>query len=234
MALFLMVGGPLMFKIQGELYHQIGPLEPDSSSTHLYSQLYILDPDDALQRCMGNNHCTAVETVTLLQRLILDCNPFVQVYCQAKDLADNSMLPDYYLKLDLLHASDQRQYNRPSSCTELAAIVPGDVDSFINSRQIVIRRRGGALMHITEVHPAYVPLHFPLLAPTGQMGWHPKMQYTFLDSHKNQTRKKLTFCDFLKHHLHICPAEIESVNYFKAGLLFQEYLVDMWAAAEHA
>ena len=226
--------GPPTFKIQGELYHQIGPLEPDSSSTPLYSQLYILDPDDALQRRMGNNRCTAVETMTLLQQIILDCNPFVRVYCQAKDLADKSMLPNYYLKLDLLRASDQRRYNRPSGCTELAAIIPGDVDSFINSRQIVIRRRGGALMRITEVHPAYVPLHFPLLAPTGQMGWHPEMQYTFLDSHKKRTRKKLTFCDFLKHRLHVRPTEIESDHYFKAGLLYQEYLVDMWAAAEHA
>ena len=41
--------GPMTFKIQGEMYHQIGPFEPDCSGAHLYNQLYILDPNEALQ-----------------------------------------------------------------------------------------------------------------------------------------------------------------------------------------
>jgi hypothetical protein len=42
------------------------------------------------------------------------------------------------------------------------------------------------------------------------------------------------YCDFLKHCLHICPWAIESDHYFRAGFLFQEYVVDSWAAAKHS
>ena len=44
----------------------------------------------------------------------------------------------------------------------------------------------------------------------------------------------MSYCAFLKHHLHICPFAIESDHYFHAGFLLQEYIVDSWAAAEHS
>jgi hypothetical protein len=34
-------------------------------------------------------------------------------------------------------------------------------------------------MHISEIHPSYVMLHFPLLIPTGQSGWHTELQCAF-------------------------------------------------------
>ena len=38
----------------------------------------------------------------------------------------------------------------------------------------------------------------------------------------------------MKHQLHICPFNVESDHYFHAGFLFQEYIVDSWAASEHS
>lgn len=195
--------GPPTFKIQGELYHQIGPLEPQQPSDYLYSQLYILDPDKALSQQVDNNHSVSVATMTLLQDLLLDCNPFTCIYSQVKALTDSASILEYYLRLDFIWASDHCWYNRPSVANELAAIIPGDVELFINLRQIIVCKKGGPLMCITKVNPAYIPLHFPLLTPTGQLRWHPGLQYTFQSVHKNCSQKTLTFCDFLKHHLHI-------------------------------
>ena len=50
----------------------------------------------------------------------------------------------------------------------------------------------------------------------------------------NLKREFITYYDFLKHRLHIRPYHIESDHYFHAGSLFQEYIVDSWAAAEHS
>ena len=228
--------GPPTYKIQGEIYHQIGPLWPEETHAPLYSQLYIYDPAEALDHRNANNPRTRADTMAFLQRLMMDCNPFVTVYEQAADLTRSNHLPDYCLKLDFLRASDSRRYNLPTARHELAAIIPGDVDACINARNIIIRERGGPLMRITEVHPSYVALHFPLLAPTGQSGWHPELRFTFPDAHPRgpRTREFMSFCDFLKHRLHIRPSDVESDHYFRSGFLLQEYIVDSWAAAEHS
>jgi hypothetical protein len=41
-----------------------------------------------------------------------------------------------------------------------------------NSRDIKVRARGGGLWRISDAHYAYDPLHFVLLHPHGEPGWH--------------------------------------------------------------
>jgi hypothetical protein len=224
---------PPTYKIQGELYHQISLLRPEEGHAPLYSQLYIYDPSDALLHRQNNNVQTCECTMAFLQCCLLNCNPFVTVYVQADALSLSNPMPNYRLRLDFLDASDHRRYNLPSTHHELAAIIPGDIDTCVDSRSIFVRERGGPLLRISEIHPLYVALHFPLLAPTGQSGWHTELPYAFTTS-TNPKQKFVTYCDFLKHCLHICPWATESNHYFHAGFLFQEYVVDSWAAAEHS
>ena len=47
-------GGPFVFRIQGHLYHRIGSLLPQPKSSPVYAQLYIYDPQEALEFCMNN------------------------------------------------------------------------------------------------------------------------------------------------------------------------------------
>lgn len=218
------------------MYHHIGPLFPEGERAPLYSQLYIYDPADALQHRKNNNPQTRSSTMTAIQHVIMECNPLVQVYLHAAALARASSLPEYRLKLDFLRATDRRRYNLPSTQYELAAIIPGDVETLTNPRDVIVRARGGALMRISELHPSYIALHFPLLAPTGQESWTTDWRYRFLPHHHvgPRTRLFMTFCDFLKHRLHIRPCEFESNHYYLAGPLLQEFIVDMWAASEHS
>jgi hypothetical protein len=109
----------------------------------------------------------------------MNCNPFVTVYAQADALMCSNPMPDYRSRLDFLEASDRRRYNLPTTHSELAAIIPGDIENCIGSRNVIIHERGGPLLRISEIHPSYVALHFPLLAPTGQSGWRRELRYTF-------------------------------------------------------
>lgn len=104
-----------MYKIQGELYHQIGPLRPEDGQALLYSQLYIYDATEALEHHQNNNPQTSPITMDFLQQLLLICNPFMTVYEQAVSLSSSHSLHNYRLQLNFLKATDQRHYNLPNN-----------------------------------------------------------------------------------------------------------------------
>jgi hypothetical protein len=43
--------GPPLYKIQGEIHHQLGPIQPEDVHWPVFSQLYIYDHAEALQYC---------------------------------------------------------------------------------------------------------------------------------------------------------------------------------------
>ena len=137
--------GPPCYKIQGELYHQLGPLSPEDGHEPCYSQLYIWDNAEALEYCRQKNPENNQETMASLQDMFLRCNPFISVYEQARHIIEHMHAPSYSLCLDFLRACDERRYNVPRAQNELATIIPGDVDTCINSKQIIVRSKGGPL-----------------------------------------------------------------------------------------
>jgi hypothetical protein len=66
---------------------------------------------------------------------------------------------------------DQWCYNAPV-VDEIAAIIPGNGTDADNTHDIILHRVGGPLQRISESHPAYTPLHYILLFPYGECGWH--------------------------------------------------------------
>jgi hypothetical protein len=78
---------------------------------------------------------------------------------------------DLPLRIHVTIQQDQRRYNAPV-VDEIAAIIPGDGINADNSRDIILHQVGGALQRIYETHPAYTPLHYVLLFPYGECGWH--------------------------------------------------------------
>ncbi|KAJ3831950.1 hypothetical protein F5878DRAFT_729527 [Lentinula raphanica] len=66
--------GPPVFRIHGELKHWFGSLLPKEGSAPAYAQLYILDPQSALQYRMQRNGNLKRETMEALQTLIRAVN----------------------------------------------------------------------------------------------------------------------------------------------------------------
>ena len=98
--------GPPCYKIQGDLYHCLGPVLPGEDQIPSYSQLYIWDNAEALDFCHQRNPDTNRETMASLQDLMVRCNPFVNVYRQVHDIIQSSSMPNYSMCLDFLHATD--------------------------------------------------------------------------------------------------------------------------------
>ena len=65
---------------------------------------------------------------------------------------------------------DRRRYKAPAAA-EVTAIMPGDGSDGEHVRDIIVRVQGGGCRRISDMNPAYMPLHFPLLFPQGQLGW---------------------------------------------------------------
>ena len=106
-------------------------------------------------------------------------------------------------------------------------------------------------MQIDQRHPLYTSLHYVLLFPTGQLGWHPHIEYKAGEvvpdvgelegnaEEKNEgqvqpskKRKFITQTEYFCYHLHPCLGE--SLHIFMAGKLFQESIDDAWALCEQA
>ena len=69
--------------------------------------------------------------------------------------------------------TDPRRYNIPRA-TEVAVIMVGDGQEIEpTERDIVLQLCEGGLQRIPEIHPAYAPLHYVLMFPRGEDGWHP-------------------------------------------------------------
>ena len=74
---------------------------------------------------------------------------------------------------------ERRRYNAPdASIREIAVILQSDRDEVRDLQDIIIyRKHGNGLQCISDCYPFYPCLHYVLLFPTGQLGWHPAILY---------------------------------------------------------
>ena len=165
--------GPPVFRISGELHHLSGALTPSEGRLPRYAQLYVYDSQAALDSRMDQNEGLDKGTMGLLQQMLLDHHQYVPLYKQAFEiLREYDPSNDVDVRLRLTPALDRRRYNLPTS-DEVAVILPGTAAT--QPRDIVLRCRDGPLHRISDLHPGYSPLQYPLLFPRGEHGWHPGM-----------------------------------------------------------
>ncbi|KAF7138508.1 hypothetical protein RHSIM_Rhsim07G0140000 [Rhododendron simsii] len=223
--------GPTSFTIHGELRHRAGSLMPQQGKDAKYAQLYIFDPTSALEVRNRNNEHLRRDVLEIIQDTLLQVNPFVDKFRQAYAILEQLDVAGQTLPAHLHYSSskDQRTYNLPTT-DEIAVVIPGDGSKACGMRDIVLHLRGdNQLMQINECHPAYLPLHYVLLFPYGELGLEPEMKQW--DVKNNQLAAvRLTQMDFYSYRLFERHTEYSTI--LRGGKLFQEFLVDAWAATE--
>ena len=80
------------------------------------------------------------------------------------------------VRLHFSESTDGRRYNLPST-EEVAVILPGPGEA-TDYRDIILQHRAGPLKRIHETNPAYVPLHYVLLFPRGELGWYCHIKFS--------------------------------------------------------
>ncbi|KAJ7315484.1 hypothetical protein DFH08DRAFT_626380, partial [Mycena albidolilacea] len=158
-------GGPPIFRIHGELCHRSGALLPSPGMQPTYAQLYIYKPRVALDHRMQNNNNLRRDTMEILQRAISDNHQYAPLFWHAHGVLANAA-PDNTDNISVrlrvapgVHA----QRGNLSTADEVAVILPNVQGS--EPHDIILRRRNGPLLRISDLHPAYAPLYYMLLFP---------------------------------------------------------------------
>ena len=110
----------------------------------------------------------------------------------------------------------ERRYNTQKAA-EVAILMANEPTE---NRDIVIRLKDGHLKRISELHPRYDPLQYPVLFPYGTDGYHIYMQ--------GRNGRKVTQQQYYCFHM-----MVRDCNYLLQGArLFQQYLVDAYCKIE--
>ncbi|KAG0610723.1 hypothetical protein M758_7G086700 [Ceratodon purpureus] len=234
--------GPYVFKFQGELRHLSGSLLPTVGETPKYAQLYFIDTTEATNiRMERNPECTQT-TMLEIQELLQTHHAFHRHYKQAYEIMMEfeeqqqqqqqqqqqrqcgRRIPNVVAHLHFEGQMDRRRYNLPAG-SEIAVLIPGEEDRPQGTRDIVLRLKGEGhfLERINECHPAYLSLHYVLLFPFGELGWHEGL------IHSNG-EGRLTQREYFAFRLFPRNSEFSTIHC--GGKLFLQFIVDAWAATE--
>jgi hypothetical protein len=168
--------GLYSFRIQGELYHKIGSLCPAEGQRPQFAQLYIHNTENERQ----NRHVVMLLDSMTLDRLLTmmyNINSYVEVFKMAKDMMATEGVPtNMKLRLIASRTKDACRYN-VSTTDEVVALMVGDGSKVIDRRDVVVDQQAGPFQRIFELHVGYMALHYPLLFPCGEDGWHPNILF---------------------------------------------------------
>ncbi|XP_022003816.1 uncharacterized protein LOC110901288 [Helianthus annuus] len=162
---------PFIYRISGQNFHSLGSLKPANGKQAKFSQLYIYDTENEVynrQSVLGQ-HVTSheqeldVEIIEYLKDFLDSHNELVKSYRMVRNHFQQN--PGANLKLRLIYNRDKdgRTYNLPSS-TEVAALIVDDLDASIDRRDIFVETQSGMLKRISELHPSYLALQYPIFS----------------------------------------------------------------------
>ncbi|XP_076944504.1 ATP-dependent DNA helicase PIF1-like [Bidens hawaiensis] len=112
--------------------------------------------------------------INYLKTMLDANNHLVQAYQMVRDCFKENPQLDLKLRIIGTRQHDARQYNLPSS-SEVAALIVGDIGHAIDNRDIIVIMQSGLLKRISELHPSYTPLQYPLFHPFGEDGYQVKL-----------------------------------------------------------
>ena len=167
-----------------------------------------------------------------LKQMIDEFNPYAKVYRMARDRIDLNNEVNIQLKLIGKRATDGRTYNMPSA-SEVATLIVGDIGSSCEERDIIIENRSGLFKRISELHPSYLALQYPLIFVYREDGYRIGINHRGLESYSSSNsnqRIKLTMREWFAYRL--MDRENEADTILRSGKLFQPFIVDGWTMIE--
>jgi hypothetical protein len=225
--------GWMPFQIHGELCHFQGPLTPEEGAMGVYSQTYFYDSDYASDIRSRQNSNLDKDIFDKLTLLLLNCNPHVTLYRSAYAMlkrlestgdGDTHVAISPNIDIRLVQGKDRRAENLPTS-NEVAAIIPDlSTENNIRDIRIYLKQQPGRFTRISQNHALYMPLHYVLMFPKGDLGWNWELRLS------NDPTKRLEQRQYYRFRLHLRDSEFPMI--FLSLRLFQQYVVDAWAVCE--
>ena len=162
--------------MNSELMDKIGSLLPVEGTRPKFIQLYIYDTENEIrnriQAITGGQGQEALQPDIIdgLICMLDEYNPLVRTFRVARDRFDESTILTVSIRLIGSRETDGRSYNLPTA-SEVAAVIVGDFNMENTERDIIVDRRIGGLQRISELHPSFMAMQYPLLFPYGEDGF---------------------------------------------------------------
>ena len=173
--------------------------------------------------------------MAIIQGVLNKSHPYVELYKQAYQIIREKPAEKQNTVVIQLRAErhqDLQHYNLPTANDEVAAIIPGDGSEERSDHcDIILRLRGGGLKRVSHIHPSYSSLHYVLLFPYGEDGWHPEISANFGPNGRHRSQHVTQRC-YYAHQLHPVPGPQPLL--FWGANLFQKYVVDALALVEQS
>lgn len=159
----------MQLQIQGQIYHRTGSLLPFADANYQFLQIYFIGDEDREvdQRCAIHSN-TRRDIIQQLQRLLHEHNGLVRLFKVALDRmpTDNHKI---VIRSDKTPIGEHaRRFNAPT-IDDVAIVIVGEQ---FQSRDIVLHRRNEQLQRVSELHPSYDGLQYPLIHWKGDDGYH--------------------------------------------------------------
>ncbi|CAH1422426.1 unnamed protein product [Lactuca virosa] len=148
---------------------------------------------------------------------------------EAKVLSTNLDASEKQLRITGRRDRDGRTYNLPTA-SEVSALIVGDICDSVENRDIVFQTNSGFLQRISELHPSYLPLQYPLLFPYGDEGYIVDILHRGVTSTTNSKRAKCTMREFFAFRIQDMDHSFSLI--LNSKRLFQLFLVDAYTMIE--
>ncbi|GJR15905.1 DNA helicase PIF1, ATP-dependent [Tanacetum coccineum] len=178
----------------------------------------------------SNKHEIDFQLTTDIRDMLDSINPLVKDFRMAGERIKSSDDKNLKLKLIGTRKRDGRDYNLPTA-SEVAALIVGDFDSTKNKRDIILHCQDGDLMRISELHPSYLAMQYPLFFPYAEDGYRTDIfHYGVTDYDEKNKGTRVTMKEWFAYRVQ------ERKNEFSMMLngrrLFQQFLVDGYTMIE--
>ena len=195
------------------MFHRIGSLLPPEEAHPKFLQVYFLDcfAEDAARGIQGLNK----QIIRNITSWFHQNNHYVRELKTAKEIIQENTFEErkIVIREDRRPQGEHlRRYN-VQTAAKVAILMDNEPTE---NKDIVIRLKDGHLKRISELHPGYDPMQYPLLFPYGTDGYHIYM--------KARNGRKITQQQYYSFHM-----MVRDGNYLLQGArLFQQYLVDAY------
>jgi len=156
-------------------------------------------------------------------------NPIVKEFRHARDILREHEGVDVSIHIVGTDGQELTEREMPN-INELAILIVGELSLENYKRDIIVQSKRHGLQHISILHPAYMPLQYPLLFPYGEPGYHIQMYYQDTNIKSEGKRKKLTMHDYFKYQVHYRKGQPNP--YICYGRLSKQIVVDARACED--
>ncbi|CAN0904884.1 ATP-dependent DNA helicase PIF1 [Linum grandiflorum] len=189
----------------------MGSLLPPEGQPPRYTQSYLHDPTSEIEdRLAGVSGST---------------KNFRRVRDELQQPGNNNLR----LRITGTRVERNRMYELPTG-TELAGLITGDFTPDQDDRDIIVHNKETGLKRITSLNPLFDSLHFSLLFPHGNDGFHNRIRYNPSYRDPTKKRKYVTQREYYCYRLQYRAAEGKTL--IRSGKALQHFCIDAFTTIE--